>query len=120
MKKFFSCTFLFFLLISCKYDEIKQNKKFTFGVIDNYSKHYRSYAFFPEYSYTVNGVKYKGSHSDAFEMSFWKSYENKWFPVVYSSKNPQKSFILIKPKDFESWGLEFPDSLNWVKDKIGF
>ena len=120
MKRIHFLFIIIFCLFSCYYNEIKENKKITYGVIDNYSRHYRSWAFFPEYSYIVNGVKYKGSHSDAFEMSYWKSYENKWFPVVYSSKNPQKSFMLIIPKDFESWGLEFPDSLYWVKDKIGF
>ena len=41
---------------------------------------------------------------------------NKFFPVVYSTISPKKGILLVSPADFERWDLEFPDSLNWVKE----
>ena len=118
MKKILISLAFILILFSCKYKEIEKNKEFTIGVITSYSKHYRSNAFTPNYTYKVNGIEYSGGHYKDFNMNYWSSYENKVFPVVYSTKNPQKSIILITPHDFERWGLEFPDSLDWVKSKM--
>lgn len=106
-------------LFSCDYKEIKENKKITYGRIVGYSRHYRSYAFYPEYTFIVNGNNFTGESSGApINLNYWNNYNGKIFPVVYSSKNPQKCIMLIRPKDFEEWGLKFPDSLNWVKGKM--
>lgn len=43
------------------------------------------------------------------------SFLNKSFPVVFSQKNPEVNEVLIFPKDFEKYGLQYPDSLTWVK-----
>ena len=36
-------------------------------------------------------------------------------PIVYEKDNPDNSWLLIKPEDFEYFDLRFPDSLNWIK-----
>jgi hypothetical protein len=46
-------------------------------------------------------------------------YMYKYFPIVYSTKNPEKS-IFVSPDDFDLWEMQFPDSLNWVRDKLEF
>jgi hypothetical protein len=38
------------------------------------------------------------------------------FPVIYNSKEPTKSEILVFPDDFSDFGLAYPDSLSWVKE----
>ncbi len=43
-----------------------------------------------------------------------------YFPVVYSTKNPENSDLLVIPADFAAWQMQFPDSLHWVKSRIGF
>lgn len=62
------------------------------------------------YEYNVNNKKY-------IEISKYKSIANiigKKFPVLYQCNNPHHSVLLITPKDFNDFGYEFPDSLNWV------
>ena len=118
MKKILISLAFILILFSCKYKEIEKNKEISFGIINDYSKHYRSNAFTPHYSYKVNGIEYKGKYDTFFNMKYWNKYIGKSFPIVYSSINPQKSIMLITPNDFKNWGLEFPDSLNWVKDKM--
>ena len=34
------------------------------------------------------------------------------FPVVYERSNVRNAFILIKPDDFASFNMQFPDSLS--------
>lgn len=118
MKKPFIYLLTILILFSCDYKEIEKNKEITFGIINDYSKHYRSYAFSPNYSYIVNGVEYKGVSYHVFNLNYWDAYNGKSFPIVYSSINPQKSIMLITPHDFKRWEMEFPDSLNWVKKKM--
>jgi hypothetical protein len=43
-----------------------------------------------------------------------KSIIDKSFPLIYDSTNPKRNWILILPDEFELYGLDFPDSLNWV------
>lgn len=36
-------------------------------------------------------------------------------PVMYEKENPKNSRLLIAPKDFEYFEIQFPDSLKWIK-----
>ncbi len=36
------------------------------------------------------------------------------FPVIYNTKKPGQSEVLVFPSDFEEFNLPFPDSLRWV------
>ena len=76
--------------------------------------------FYPVYRYTVANIEYSGTYSGSKSNSYWVDYEGKYFPVVYSTINPDKSILLISPDDFDRFGIVFPDSLNWVKDKLKF
>ena len=40
----------------------------------------------------------------------------KTFPIIVNARNYKYNKILIVPKDFEEFGIPFPDSLQWVKD----
>ncbi len=35
-------------------------------------------------------------------------------PVLYSCSNAEFSVLLLMPKDFEEYGLQYPDSLKWL------
>jgi hypothetical protein len=44
-------------------------------------------------------------------------FVGKTFPAMYLHKTRTLN-ILITPKDFKKFGLPFPDSLNWVLQKL--
>jgi hypothetical protein len=107
------------LAVSCKYKEIEEHRGLTTCKIVDYSNGYRG-GISLEYLYVVNNIEYKGSSSQMLSAKYWDDYKDKYFPVVYSTINPEKSIILVYPKDFIQWGYVFPDSLDWVIDKHGF
>jgi len=72
------------------------------------------------YTYKIDGIVYKDHSSQKISGKYLEDFMNKCFPLVYSTKNPEKSILLITPDDFDRWGMQFPDSLIWVKSKIGF
>jgi hypothetical protein len=40
------------------------------------------------------------------------------FPVIYNSKIPEECAILVFKSDFEEYGLNHPDSLNWIEESL--
>lgn len=67
-----------------------------------------------EFEIKVNGISYSNF---SFAHCLYCPYQNfigKRFPVIYSSRNPNHLEMLVYPKDFEKFGMTFPDSLNWV------
>jgi len=101
-------------------DDIKQNKAVVTGKITGSRKHYRNWAFYLNYTYKIDSVLYVGESMHLVKGKYLDDYMYKNFPVVYSTKEPRKSILLVTPDDFKRWGMRFPDSLNWVRDKIGF
>jgi len=101
-------------------DEIKENKGITTAQITSSNKDYREWAFFLYYTYKVDGIVYKGHSSQKISGKNLDDFMNRYFPLVYSTKNPGKSILLITPNDFNRWGMQFPDSLIWVKSKLSF
>ncbi len=65
-----------------------------------------------------NDKEVKGSGSlNSNEISFSnvKSFLlGKTFPVVYNSNNAENNYLLVRPRDFEKFHYEFPDSIQWV------
>ena len=93
---------------------IKSNMKVNSGYIYECNSAFRGGVDI-FYSVVINGNTVKGSRSLGITSSYRNFFEKKWFPVVYNADEPTENKILIKPIDFEDYGIEFPDSLNWVK-----
>ncbi|GAA4317769.1 hypothetical protein GCM10023143_30040 [Compostibacter hankyongensis] len=69
-----------------------------------------------EYSFHDSGKIYKGKkYEELYPGESWR-FLNRDFSVLYSSKDPTQSVLLVTPNSFFMFGLPFPDSLNWVKD----
>lgn len=113
--------FLYLLVLiiisSCEVTEIKQHKGLTTGQITaKGGNYYRGCAYYLVYSYKVKDTLYSGEDPTPISCRNFDKYMNKFFPVVYSTISPKKGILLVSPADFERWDLEFPDSLNWVKE----
>jgi hypothetical protein len=121
---------IFFLSIIClfiagemKDKEIEENKGFTTGQITNYiAPAGLQTGWSIEYTYTVDGVTYENVHCGyrVNEERVCRLFMGRYFPVIYSTKNPKKSSILMRPDAFNAWGLAFPDSLKWSENLWGF
>src|SRR3954471_7327152 len=66
-----------------------------------------------KYEFYYKGKKLVGAN--AFEpFRGNRDFENRYFPVIYYPGLGGHSQLLIRPGDFESFHLQFPDSLKWV------
>jgi len=101
-------------------DEIKRHKAIGSAKITGSRKDYRNWAFSLNYTYKIDSILYVRESSNTVSGKYLEDYMYKDFPIVYSTKKPGKSILLVTPDDFKRWNMQFPDSLNWVKDKIGF
>jgi hypothetical protein len=116
-----SIIILFFLVLySCDYKEIEKSRGDTIGQIIGKKQNYNSCAYYAVYTYKVDNIVYTNRATSLIHCRNFRYFENKYFPVVFSKKNPKKSLILIFPDYFEDWNVKFPDSLNWVLDKTKF
>ena len=43
-----------------------------------------------------------------------RNFENRFFPVIYYPSLGGHSQLLLRPNDFKSFNLSFPDSLSWI------
>lgn len=95
-------------------DEIIKYKEFTEGVITDYG-HLGISDKGIEYEYTVEGITYKGEHrtnplpcdiSDDIENCLGKKC---W--VIYSKKNPKKSYMLTSEDSYRWFGLKVPKKI---------
>jgi ABC-type glucose/galactose transport system permease subunit len=72
------------------------------------------------YSFSINGKYYDGSQplpkfknvEDRFVL------EGKMFPVVVDSTNYSNNKMLFDSLSFTRYGLEYPDSLKWLKQYL--
>lgn len=93
--------------------EIKKAPYITKGVITSIESMYKHgwrirYNFFVKEN-IIKGETYSGKYSEIKNLLYGKT-----FPVIMSLRDPSYNDILIFPKDFDEYGLTFPDSLNWV------
>jgi hypothetical protein len=73
--------------------------------------------FWVKYSYTLQNTTYRSTAqiSGIFFRDFKREFIHKSFPVIYLPSHPQKSEVLITPDRFERFGINFPDTLKWVR-----
>jgi len=87
-KKYFIV--IFFLILSCT-DEISKHKAITEGKIINKLNRAKG-GYRLEYEYKVNNILYTGETAIAiYKCQYETSFAFKYFPVVYSTINPEKS-----------------------------
>jgi hypothetical protein len=104
--------------------ELLKNCQTTNGTILEYSYDGYKHGSSLKFSFYFNHIKYSSAAS---EVSFWKSdyygmrsyLIGKSFPVIFNVNNPELNKILITPMDFRFYNLPFPDSLQWVREKLG-
>ena len=77
-----------------------------------------------DFTINVNAKTYSGTTrfltSELSGTTIEKYLLHKTVPAVYSPENPSISHLLLRPKDFERWGYQFPDSLLWVEHAASF
>lgn len=69
-----------------------------------------------DFEFDYKGVHYEGGgqlHISARNVFKWR-----YVPVIFETEDPDNSYLLLGPKEFEKFGLPFPDSLNWVKEYV--
>jgi len=102
--------------------QIKEDFSQTTGKIYEFAeKGERNMRMYTRYVYTVNGKNYeRGSYTmdpcDGME-AFKTEIMDFSYPIVYQNEDPEKSRILISPKQFEEYGLEYPENLRGFYEK---
>jgi len=106
------------------YDKaIRKNSSITQGRVYDF-EHKVKHSAVLKYEFEYEGKKYYASSSSSETGLKWEDeykilfnhVKGKVFPVFLSRDNPDRyNKILISPKDFEEFNINYPDSLNWVK-----
>jgi hypothetical protein len=107
-----------------RYDSaIRENSSITQGSVYDF-EHKIKHSAVLKYEFEYEGKKYYSSSSssntglrweDEYKILF-QQIKGKVFPIYFSRDNPARyNKILISPKDFEEFNINYPDSLNWVK-----
>jgi hypothetical protein len=101
----------------------KQNRlvvhgKLAVGMVIGEARTYRG-GLELEYKFRVGKETYTkvGSAIDLYVIA-GRDFQGKTFPVLYDPEHPNNNHILVSPKDFDSFNMKFPDSLNWVKNYV--
>lgn len=94
------------------------------GIVREYSSDGAKHGSSVKYSFGYNNELYYASSSGSsfFSEKYFDLQSfliGKSFPVILSVKDPTLNQILIIPEDFELYNIPFPDSLQWVKEKLG-
>lgn len=106
---------MFYLLYNA--DKLHDNFSIVTGRVTGFSGDYKGSGGVVHYEYITSsrknsvGRKYPNIHSKSGMVLVGDS-----FPVAYEVGNPSNSRMLITPRDFESFSIQFPDSLTWVKE----
>lgn len=92
------------------------NKVFTVGEINDYSRVAKSSATNFSFRFSVDGVDYNIAQVVyGVDIAFGNEFMGKTFPLIYEKGNPSNCELLILPVNFQHINLPYPDSLNWVK-----
>ena len=92
--------------------DLKRNGIIVYGKILSYGFATKSSVMQFDYEFVYKGKVYKSDSPAGVTNS--SEFIDKVFPVRYSPKT-SRSEILITPRHFKRYGLEYPDSLEWVK-----
>ena len=95
--------------------ELKRNGIMLSGVITSYGYPAKSSIANFTYKFYHNGKEHIASNS--VNVRNPRQFVGKRFPLKFS-KSTKKSQILIRPRDFEAYGLNYPDSLAWVREYV--
>jgi hypothetical protein len=95
---------------------LKVHKIFVTGKIESYNCGISARAITDEFKFTctIKGRKYNATLQSPIFSQMGYEFVGKIFPVIYDSTNPKNYEMLIFPRDFQEFGLPYPDSLNWV------
>jgi len=107
------------MFVSC-YDieEVKAHKEISVCIIEGTNRHYRRDYYMFNYSFKVNGITYKGSSSYGVNRSYVDYFLDRKFFVVFSTRNPENSFLVMTSLDYKRWNLVYPDSLRWAEELL--
>lgn len=79
----------------------------------------------PAYRVSYKFSKGNQNFEDYYDLGRWtyrseilKKLNGKTIPLLYCLDNDNYNRILLSPDDFSEYGLEYPDSLLWVKEYI--
>lgn len=64
--------------------------------------------------YNYNGNAYYTTYEENDYFNIQKKMTGKYFPLIVHSDSPALCKLLVLPKDFEEFHLDFPDSLQWI------
>jgi hypothetical protein len=110
---------LFFLLLYFIPQDIKLNKdlivkhSITSGVITYTGRAGKGNGIGVEYTYHVKGKQYEGSRF-RIPYALQSVLLDKRFTVVFASRDPAISYLLISPQDYSIYLMEYPDSLSYI------
>lgn len=93
---------------------IQKDMQFTSGKVVECKVDHRASVWI-KYTFLHNNEYYIKEQSVNINLGAGNLVINKNFPVVFSNKKPEINEMLIFPKDFERYSLQYPDSLKWVK-----
>jgi len=95
------------------FEEIRSNPQFTHGKIIDYNDG-RSKTF--EYIYVINSKEYKGtahvySRLHCEKVDIYRCLGTKYW-VIYSKRNPEKSYLLTDQYTYELFHLKVPEKFS--------
>jgi len=93
--------------------EIKNNIGFATGIVLNSSASHRGGIALKFKFYNKDSIYYNSKTLGIYS-GFRNKFSAKTFLVVFSLKDPNQNEMLMLPEDFNKYGLQYPDSLNWV------
>jgi len=86
----------------------------VYGKINSISRVQKSSKKLISYQFYYGNSKYHKRISDVFTYKCSFEYQDKLFPIVIDSLNPNRNCILFHKRDYNYFGYHVPDSMNWV------
>lgn len=94
-------------------NEMEDYKQITIGKINDFGNG-GSGTVTLHFTFTYNNKIYFSKRGSRIARVKYNYFDGKYFPVIFSSIDPDNNKLLVFPDDFKSWEMPFPDSLNWV------
>lgn len=96
---------------------IKSNSKIVSGRVLGISYSVK-HGYEVKYEFYFEGQFYFGAYSSSNIATLKNNINDKWFPVIFKVDDPVKNQIMIMPEDFDKFGVPFPDTLYWIKQRL--